>query len=741
MDATTKTMKTETVKLKNTRSLTTTLAISFFSLSALVLLLSSSLQIALSIQAQQAEIEGRQLLIARDAGRSVSNFIQGKFSAMEIAVEFSNPITASPQSRTTILEGMLGLDPAFKQFVLLDGRGKQLSFVSRVSQTLSSEFNAQVNDNVLSKTSGGQQYISPVYIDDITSEPLIALAIPIKSVLGDYQGTLVTEVNLKFIWDLVDQIRVGETGYVYVVDDQGNLIAYRDTSLVLQGKNVTEIAGVSEFVRNPSGSADTTAGVQSYTGLSGTTVVGTYVPLGSPQWAVVIELPSREAYQDVVTLGLRSLALIFIIGIVASLAGFFGARRTSAPLIELSNVAAEVAKGNLGAQAREIGPAELVQLASSFNNMTSQLRDSISNLEKRVKDRTADLENANAKNERRAAQFEAIAQVSRTITSTQDLNTLLPQIASVISRLFGFYHVGIFLLDASGEYAILSAANSEGGKRMLDRDHRLKVGKTGIVGYATATGNPRIALDTGVDSVYFDNPDLPNTHSEMALPLTTGGRVIGALDVQSLERNAFAEEDVSILSTLADQVGIAIQNSRQYEETRRALAESESLSRQFIQQGWQEFTKSRNLAGIRHTGAKATILYANKGEGKDESRLNKDQSGAKPRSVSLALPIKLRGEVIGSVEVRSPINREWGQDELDIVTAIIERAAVELENSRLLTGSQKRAAKERTISEISTRISAQSSIDELMKTAAQELGRALPKASISIQFKKDEQPE
>ena len=369
----------------------------------------------------------------------------------------------------------------------------------------------------------------------------------------------------------------------------------------------------------------------------------------------------------------------------------------------------------------------------------SELQRFNEGLEKLVQERTLALENANAKIEYRAAQFEAIAQVSRTISSTQDLNTLLPQIASVISRLFGFYHVGIFLLDARGEYAVLSAANSDGGQRMLARDHRLKVGETGIVGYVTATGNPRVALDTGADAVFFNNPDLPGTHSEMSLPLNVSGHVIGVLDVQSTERNAFAEEDVSILSTLADQVGIAIQNSRQYEETRRALIESESLSRQFIEQAWQQFTKSRNLVGIRHTGAKATILYAKNGEAKGESWSNKEQAEVQPQSASLVLPIKLRGETIGSVEVRSPDNRVWDQDELDIVTAIIERAAVALENSRLLTESQKRAAKERAIGEISAKISAQSDIDQLLKTAAQELGRSLPKANISIQFKKEDE--
>jgi GAF domain-containing protein len=366
-----------------------------------------------------------------------------------------------------------------------------------------------------------------------------------------------------------------------------------------------------------------------------------------------------------------------------------------------------------------------------------ELSELTRNLEQRVAERTGELGFANVKNERRAAQFEAIAQVSRTISSTQDLDTLLPQITSVISRLFGFYHVGIFLVDSKREYAVLSAANSEGGQKMLARNHRLKVGEVGIVGYVTSTGNPRVALDTGADVVFFNNPDLPHTRSEIALPFKVGGQVIGALDVQSKEPNSFAEEDVSILSILSEQVGIAIQNSRQYEETRRALAESEMLSRQFVQRGWQQFVKSRNLAGIRHTGARATLLYSKNGESADTAHSIKNQFQPESRDATLVLPVKLRDEVIGTVNVRTAGNRQWDQDELDIVTAIIERAAVSLENARLLAESQKRAAKERTIGEISAKISAQSDIDQLLRTAAQELGRTLPKANISIQFKKE----
>jgi len=372
-----------------------------------------------------------------------------------------------------------------------------------------------------------------------------------------------------------------------------------------------------------------------------------------------------------------------------------------------------------------------------------ELRNLQGELEKRVEQRTAELDTLNRRNEKRARQFEAIAQVARSISSAQRLDILLPQVTDVISREFGFYHVGVFLLDNRKEYAVLSAANSPGGQRMLERNHRLKVGETGIVGFAAGTGKARIALDTGVDATFFNNPDLPETRSEIALPLRIGENVIGVIDVQSKQPNAFDEEDVNTLSTLADQVSIAIQNAKQYEETNRAFAESEVLTRQFVQGGWRQFTKSQKLFGIRHTGTKATLLYGKNKNGKNEGDVpsDREQARGKTRGASLSLPVKLRGEVIGSVDVRSAANRQFDQDELDIVTAIIERAAIAMENARLLAESQKRAAKERTIGEISAKISAQSDIEELIKTAARELNRTLPGTEIAIQLKSEKEAE
>jgi len=418
--------------------------------------------------------------------------------------------------------------------------------------------------------------------------------------------------------------------------------------------------------------------------------------------------------------------------------GYLFGRYLTNPILRLTNNTYKFASGDFTQRSKIESNDEVEDLSRSFNAMADQLQELVSGLEDRIADRTRELAVANKQNERRAKQFEAIAQVTRTISSTRELEGVLLQIPDLINREFGFYHIGIFLLDTAGEYAVLSAANSKGGKRMLDNGHRLKVGETGIVGYVTATGKPRVALDTGSDMAFFNNPDLPDTHSEIALPLMVGEEIIGALDVQSDQPDAFDQEDVRILGTLADQVSIAIQNARQYEETRSALVEADAISRQFVEAGWSRYSKTWSIEGIRHTGAKATLLYRKAGKlGDTNSSTEENTLRPRTRGTVLSLPIRLRGVVIGSVDVRSPENRQWTDDELDIVNAIIDRAAISLENARLLEDSQILATKERTISEISAKISAQSEVNDLLKVAAQELGRNLPGMEIAIQLLRD----
>jgi putative methionine-R-sulfoxide reductase with GAF domain len=259
-----------------------------------------------------------------------------------------------------------------------------------------------------------------------------------------------------------------------------------------------------------------------------------------------------------------------------------------------------VTDGDLEATAEVQTRDEIGFLASTLNSMTTALRGLVTGLETRVAERTADLEAARQHSEKRARELQAIAEMSSLITSEPNVESLLPLTTRLVSDRFGYYHAGIFLIDASGRYASLKAANSPGGQRMLARGHRLEVGVTGIVGQVAQSGKPRIALDVGDDPVFFDNPDLPETRSEMGLPLNSRGRTIGVLDVQSQKPGAFTEEDASNLSILADQVAAAIENATLHGQTQEALAEAKVLYSQYLQQSWSQLSDTEAGPGYVH---------------------------------------------------------------------------------------------------------------------------------------------
>ncbi len=388
-------------------------------------------------------------------------------------------------------------------------------------------------------------------------------------------------------------------------------------------------------------------------------------------------------------------------------------------------IAASALNGLMSRMNRALEQSRENEKAQSEANQ--ELRELQATLEERIEQRTLELEESAAKLKKRAEQFEAIAQIARAIGTSQQIEELLPRITRMISQRFGFYHVGIFLLDEDRNFAVLRAANSSGGKQMLARKHRLEVGRTGIVGYVTATGNPRIALDTGVDVIYFDNPDLPDTRSEMVLPLTAGNSIIGALDVQSTEPNAFTQDDINIMSALAGQVSSAIQNTRLYEGSRTALANAEQAYHQITGQAWSNIKRITPLVGYRFDGTKPEPL---------SQHINGNQT--ETQKDALSVPVQLRNTTIGNLKIKAPsTDYEWTEDEITIIQATAERVALAVENARLLIESQKQAAKEQVIGEISAKIGASINLDNILQTTIREMGRILPGAEISIQVENE----
>lgn len=411
-----------------------------------------------------------------------------------------------------------------------------------------------------------------------------------------------------------------------------------------------------------------------------------------------------------------------VTSVVALLAGagisFLTTTSITTPMDNLASTTQAVSQGDFSKRIEVKGHDEISEVASSFNTMTAQLQTTLENLEKMVADRTAALE-------RRAIQFQAAAEVGRAATNLRDLNQLLPEVARLISERFGFYHTGIFLLDNSGEYAVLQATNSEGGKRMLERQHKLKVGEVGIVGYATGNREARIALDVGRDAVFFDNPDLPETHSEMALPLITGDELLGALDVQSKREAAFSDEDIAVLQVLADQVAIAIENARLFQRNQEMLESARRTYRDVSKAAWNELLRTQPELGFLATSTQDTRPITGDW---DFSALTNARQGNITHidQRTIAIPIILRDQLLGAVRLKKPDDANpWTNDEIELMDTLIDQLEVALESARLYQETQRRAKREQSVTEITTKIRATTDPQTMLRTAVSELKEAL----------------
>jgi len=338
--------------------------------------------------------------------------------------------------------------------------------------------------------------------------------------------------------------------------------------------------------------------------------------------------------------------------------------------------------------------------------------------------RTAELLLSNKQLENRTEKLRAIAEVTSTAASIHSFESLLSSIASIVSKQLGYYHVGVFLLDKQTQYAILRSASSEGGLKMLMREYRVQVGQQAIIGFVAQTGRPHIALDTNQDGTFIVNPDLPDTRSEMALPLKSGNQIIGILDLQSTEVNAFSKDDISTLSILADQIGIAIQNALVYEQSQRALQEANVAFMHASEREWQGYAETVQTRGYRYDGIRAEPL----------KEAASSLSLAAPKHI-LNIPVRLHGQTIGNLKIKpSEVSREWTEDELAMAEATAERTALALDGARLLDDAQKRAARETFLSDMAAKLSTSFQLDSILRDTVEELGQTLKGSTVSFQL-------
>jgi len=295
-------------------------------------------------------------------------------------------------------------------------------------------------------------------------------------------------------------------------------------------------------------------------------------------WTIVIRQEVEEAFAPIMRLTQNAQLVGAVILVLASLGALFVAQIITRPLLALTTAAEAMGAGDLDVPLPPAGGDEVGSLTTRFGDMAAQLSSLIGSLEQRVAERTQALAY-------RSVQLETAAQVSEAAGSILEPGELERQVVELIRERFDYYYVGLFLVDEGGEWtgeagrwAVLRAGTGEAGQAMLEAGHKLEIGGESMIGGCVADGQARILLDVGEEAVRFDNPLLPETRSEMALPLVARGQVIGALTVQSEREAAFSDEDISILRTMATQVANAIQNARLFQDTQLAQREQRQRS-------------------------------------------------------------------------------------------------------------------------------------------------------------------
>lgn len=351
--------------------LATTLSLAIVLLTFSALLGVSSFQIYRNFQAQQRVVAMQQQAVASKVADTVSSTTNQIFSTLKATGQTGRPFSLTRAERQSLLNSLLRLQPSFEEVALLDSRGMELMKVSQSQLFDDDDLINHAGTTLFAEVSQQKNYISSIRITG-NNQPIMTVATPIQTLFFEFEGALVAQINLEFMWDLVDSLNEGQTGIAYVVDNQGHLIAFPDKNRVIEQENVSHLSLISEFVKQSEMTASTH--FQIVQGIDGSSVLSRYVPLGTPNWAVVVEEPVAQAYQPIITNVSISVLGSLLVASLAGLVGIYLARYLTTPLLKLTETTSRIAQGQLDLEAPIEGATEVRHLAQSFNKMVREIR-------------------------------------------------------------------------------------------------------------------------------------------------------------------------------------------------------------------------------------------------------------------------------------------------------------------------------------------------------------------------------
>ncbi len=635
---------------------------------------------------------------------------------------------AADPSTTNLADTMLRA--RFEQVIRQTGRFEEIFLLNQDGTVIFStdptqEGQARGNQRYFREGLNGF-FVQRPYYSTSEQEASQFVAQPIKNARGEVQGVLVGRASLTALNDIMaERAGLGETGETYLVSSNTLLTPNQSGQ---QGLYV-DSPGISRAL------AQGASGSGRYVNYRGEVVVGAYRWLPELEVALLAEQQEAEALDEVYAMLLALGGVAVVAVIIAVVISLFLTRSIATPLSELVTTATQISAGNLDLDARVEREDEIGSLSRAFNAMTSQLRDLIGGLERRVADRTQELR-------QRSVYLEAAAKVGRAAASILDADELMQTVVRQISQEFDLYYVGLFLVDAAGQWAVLraNAGQSEGPLPALGQ--RLAVADSSMVGWSIVNAEPRIALEAETDEVRQPRPELPRTRSEAALPLRARGQVIGAISVQHTQPDAFDQDILVVLQTMADQVAVALENARLFAEREEALQTAQRAYGELSREAWVEILQSRSTLGYR-SDERGVEAAGDVWRPEMEQALHSGQTvrgnGAHGGEVRpLAVPIKIRDQVVGVLDTYKPAGSgDWTEEEVALVEAIAAQLDAALESARLYQDTQHRAAREQAIRHVTDEMRRAVDIEAILQTTLAEMSRALGAPRVYVRLGTD----
>ncbi|MBM2851282.1 MAG: hypothetical protein HW418_4224, partial [Anaerolineales bacterium] len=526
------------------------------------------------------------------------------------------------------------------------------------------------------------------YQDPAGNGLMVTNAMPVYDQVGAFKGVLAADVLLARMAEQVSAIKVGQSGYAFLIDLAGRIIAMPDAGykafglqpetvpvnetpkLAILGAGPTDLQTVTfRMVAGETGLASVVLeGVENYVA---------YAPLSSIGYSLGIIVPvaelnapyltTRDQIRNDANTTSRQTSILLVVLLAAAVGVSLAMGQfIASPLVRLTETARQITVGNLNAQARVDTEDETGTLARTFNTMTAQLREMLHGLEERVAERTRDLALA--------------AEVGQRVSAVRDLDALLAGAVETIRARFDLYYTQIYLTNPGGTALVLRAGTGAVGQELLRRNHRLPLGPGSINGAAASENRPVLVADTAASGVFRPNPLLPDTRSEVSVPLVVGERVVGVLDLQSTQPGTFTADNLPAFQALAGQLAIAIENADLFATAQQAREAVEAEARRLTRDSWQEFLNAVDRS--EHLG----FVY-------DQASLAPLTEPLPPGGEqALTVPIVVTGETVGALQLEAEANRAWTEAEVELVSSVARQVAQQVENLRLLAEAERSRA-------------------------------------------------